>query len=124
MLGVGGSEDQLRTFSKLVICGLGMLTWILCAREMNLLEILFLSGPLVASAIWPVLGGLYWEKASSAGAVLAMITGSVVGLVAYYKLGWYTASLISAAVSMVVMLVFASFQRQAFDWETISKASN
>jgi Na+/proline symporter len=124
MLGVGGSEDQLRTFSKLVICGLGMLTWILCAREMNLLEILFLSGPLVASAIWPVLGGLYWEKASSAGAVLAMITGSVVGLIAYYKLGWYTASLISAAVSMVVMLVFASFQRQAFDWETISKASN
>lgn len=124
MLGVGGSEDQLRTFSKLVICGLGMLTWILCAREMNLLEILFLSGPLVASAIWPVLGGLYWEKASSSGAVLAMITGSVVGLVAYYKLGWYTASLISAAVSMVVMLVFASFQRQAFDWETISKASN
>jgi Na+/proline symporter len=79
---------------------------------------------LVASAIWPVLGGLYWKKASSAGAVLAMITGSVVGLIAYYKLGWYTASLISAAVSMVVMLVFASFQRQAFDWETISKASN
>lgn len=124
MLGLGRSENQLRTVSKLVICGLGILTWILCAREMNLLEILFLSGPLVASAIWPVLGGLYWKKASSAGAVLAMILGSVIGLVAYYRLGWYTASLISAAVSMVVMLVFASFQRQAFDWNTICKTSN
>ena len=91
---------------------------------MNLLEILFLSGPLVASAIWPVLGGLYWKRASSAGAVLAMILGSVVGLVAYYKLGWYTASLISAAISMAVMLIFASFQRQDFDWNTISKTSH
>ena len=124
MFGVGQNEDQLRMVSKLVICGLGILTWILCAREMNLLEILFLSGPLVASAIWPVLGGLYWKRASSAGAVLAMILGSVVGLVAYYKLGWYTASLISAAISMAVMLIFASFQRQAFDWDTISNTSN
>jgi len=124
MLGVGQNEDQLRMVSKLVICGLGILAWILCAREMNLLEILFLSGPLVASAVWPVLGGLYWKRASSAGAVLAMILGSVAGLVAYYKLGWYTASLISAAISMAVMLIFTSFQRQAFDWNTISNNSN
>jgi len=124
MLGVGQNEDQLRMVSKLVICGLGILTWILCAREMNLLEILFLSGPLVASAIWPVLGGLYWKRASSTGAVLAMILGSVVGLVAYYKLGWYTASLISAAISMGVMLIFTSFQKQDFDWNTISNNSN
>jgi urea-proton symporter len=124
MLGVGQNEDQLRMVSKLVICGLGILTWILCAREMNLLEILFLSGPLVASAIWPVLGGLYWKRASSSGAVLAMILGSVVGLVAYYKLGWYTASLISAAISMGVMLIFTSFQKQDFDWNTISNNSN
>jgi len=124
MLGVGQNEDQLRMVSKLVICGLGILTWILCAREMNLLEILFLSGPLVASAIWPVLGGLYWKRASSTGAVFAMILGSVVGLVAYYKLGWYTASLISAAISMGVMLIFTSFQKQDFDWNTISNNSN
>jgi len=67
---------------------------------------------------------LYWKRASSTGAVLAMILGSVVGLVAYYKLGWYTASLISAAISMGVMLIFTSFQKQDFDWNTISNNSN
>ena len=121
MLGAGNDEQSLRRISKLTICGLGLLTWILCAREMNLLEILFLSGPLVASAIWPVIGGLYWKRANSMGAVLAMVIGSITGLVAYYQLGWYTASLISAAISMSIMLLSILWSRSDFDWKRISE---
>ncbi len=121
MLGARNDEQSLRRISKLTICGLGLLTWILCAREMNLLEILFLSGPLVASAIWPVIGGLYWKRANSMGAVLAMVIGSIIGLVAYYQLGWYTASLISAAISMSIMLLSILWSRSDFDWKRISE---
>jgi len=123
MLGAKDNEQSLRRISKLTICALGLLTWILCAREMNLLEILFLSGPLVARAIWPVIGGLYWKRANSMGAVLAMVIGSIIGLVAYYQLGWYTASLISAAISMSIMLLSILWSRNDFDWKRISETN-
>jgi Na+/pantothenate symporter len=86
---------------------------------MDLLQILFLSGPLVASAIWPIIAGLYWNRAHWLAAVLAMLLGSALGLWAYFQIGWYTASLISAVVSMAVIFVSVPFCRQTFDWKKL-----
>ena len=115
------SETQLRLAAKMIVVGLGFATWLLAYNEFNLLDILYLSGPLVASAIWPILGGLYWKRANSTGAVLSMISGSSIGLYAYYTLGWYTASLISAGVSLLVMSVSAKLMNQVFDWNKFSQ---
>ena len=115
------SDSQLRLAAKLIVVGLGFATWLLAYNEFNLLDILYLSGPLVASAIWPILGGLYWKRANSTGAVLSMILGSSIGLYAYYTLGWYTASLISAGVSLLVMSVSAKLMNQVFDWNKFSQ---
>lgn len=115
------SEAQLRMAAKLIVVGLGFATWLLAYNEFNLLDILYLSGPLVASAIWPILGGLYWKRANSTGAVLSMVLGSSIGLYAYYTLGWYTASLISAGVSLLVMGVSARVMNQVFDWNKFAK---
>lgn len=114
------SESQLRLAAKLIVVGLGLATWALAFNEYNLLDILYLSGPLVASAIWPILGGLYWKRANSTGAVLSMLLGSAIGLYAYYNLGWYTASLISAGVSMLVMGLTTQLMNQTFDWRKFS----
>jgi len=122
LIAPGSSETHLRKISAYIIVGLGIVTWLICAPRLgNLTEVLFLSGPLVASAIWPVLTGLYWRKTNRAGALAAMLLGSATGLVAYYTIGWFAASLISAVVSMIVVLVSTWAAPQDFDWETLNE---
>ncbi|MEM9446110.1 MAG: sodium:solute symporter family protein [Verrucomicrobiota bacterium] len=117
------SENQLRKLSSVIIISLGVLTWALSFNKANLLEVLFRSGPLVGSAIWPVIAGLYWQKASSLGAILAMIGGSVAGSIAYELSGWYTATLISTMISMVIVFLARCINPIHFDWATLQEKS-
>lgn len=121
MFGGSAEERRLKFAAKFVVVALGFVTWLICLGEFNILEVLFLSGPLVASAIWPVITGLYWKNTNPMGAVAAMILGSVAGLVAYYHpaLGWFTASLISVTVSMAVVCLSTWMAPRPFDWNQL-----
>lgn len=122
MINPGVDEKNLRRLAGWVIVALGVVTWLICLpRPGDLIMVLFLSGPLVASAIWPVLAGLYWEDANRLGAVLAMVVGSTVGLIAYFTLGWFTASLVSAAVSMSIVVLSTKWAPQIFDWSKLEE---
>ena len=116
------SETKLRRITAVIIIGLGGITWMICLPRLgDLIIVLFLSGPLVGSAIWPIIAGLYWDKANSHGALCAMLLGSAIGLIAYYKIGWFTASLISTAVSLVVTYLSTILFPQSFDWKTLDE---
>lgn len=118
------SEVQLRRLGSRIIIGLGLLTWLISLpRVADLNVVLFLSGPLVASVIFPVIGGLYWKKAGQGGAFVAILLGSTVGLVTYYTIGWYAASLVSAAISLVVMLLALRIAPGDFDWKRLDESS-
>ncbi len=116
-------EVELRRLGSVVIILLGLITWLLSLPRLGELNlVLFLSGPLVASVIFPVLSGLYWARAGREGAFWAILSGSIVGLYTYFTIGWYAASLVSAVVSLLVVLVFAAFPRKPFDWKTLDEA--
>lgn len=85
----------------------------------TLAGVLFFAGPLVCSAIWPILTGLYWRRASRGGAIGAMLLGSGVGLTAYFEIGWYTASLIATGVSFVVTMLSAWLWPGDFSWKAL-----
>jgi hypothetical protein len=51
-----------------------------------------------------------------------MVSGSVLGLIAYFTLGWYTASLIGTAVSFVVMMISLAVGNERFDWARLRGA--
>ncbi len=123
LLRPAASEALLRRISTWVILLLGLVTWGLSALRLgDLIQVLFLSGPLVASAIWPIVAGLFWGRTSGRTALGAMVAGSVVGLVAYFTLGWFTASLISAALSGLVVLFGTMAGRGTFQWSTLNEA--
>jgi len=123
MINPDASEERLRKLGSLIIIGLGLLTWLIALpRVADLNEVLFLSGPLVASVIFPVIGGLYWKDAGKMGAFLAILLGSGIGLVTYFLIGWYTASLISAAVSLLVMVLSTQLAPQDFDWDLLDES--
>jgi Na+/proline symporter len=121
-LGPDVSPERLRRIASRVVLGLGVLTWVACLPKVGTLAtVLFFAGPLVASTIWPILLGLYWPHASRIGAVLAMTSGTVVGLAVYFMVGWYAGSLAAALVSCVVSLGAARFAPDDFDWDHLAR---
>ena len=117
MFAKDATDEQLRRYGTAVIVSIGLITWLICLpRVGTLASVLFFAGPLVGSAIWPIIAGLYWKHTNRHGAVAAMLLGSGGGLIAYFSLGWYTASLIGTAISMVVVVASTRFAPQSFDW--------
>ena len=114
------SDAQLRQATKLVVVGLGLLTLALSwPRLDSLASVLFFTGALVASTIWPVAYGLYWPSANRQAAIAAMVAGSCVGLSAYVLIAPYCAALFSAAVSAVVMAVGTGLRPEQFQWRIL-----
>lgn len=117
------SDASLRKVTSWVIVGLGVCTWLICLPDLGQLNIvLFASGPLVGSAIWPIVFGLYSNRINAFGATAAMVCGSGVGLYAYFNIGWFTAALIGACVSLVVISLVTFFSPAKYDWKKLNPA--
>lgn len=124
ILNPNASEATLRTVSSFIIIALGVITWLVCLPRIGTLAtVLFFAGPLVGSTIWPIATGLFWKKASSTGAFWGMLLGSTGGLVVYFQIGWFAASLVGAAISMIVVLVSLVLSTEEFSWESLNESS-
>jgi SSS family transporter len=114
-------EAELARAARWVILGLGFLAWLLCLpRLTTLAELLYFTGAFVASTIWPIAAGLFWKRVNPMGAALAMIAGTTIGLAGYFLIGFYVAALISAAVSMSIVLISTWLRPNEFDWDTLT----
>ena len=119
------TEQQIKRFSIIIMVAIGLLAWIISIpRVGTLASVLFFAGPMVGSTIWPIITGLFWEKANAKGALLAMLLGSTLGLVSYFTLGWYTSSLVGALVSMVVTIYFTKRSKEKFNWSVLQKLNS
>jgi len=115
------SDAQLARAARWVVAGLGIFAWILCLpRLTTLAELLYFTGAFVASTIWPIAVGLFWRRVNPAGAMLAMVAGTVIGLAGYFLIGFYVAALISAAVSMSIVLLSTWMYPGNFDWSVLA----
>jgi len=115
------SDEELARAARWVILGLGTLAWLLCLpRLATLAELLYFMGAFVASTIWPIAAGLFWRRANPHGAALAMIAGTLIGLTGYFLIGFYVAALISAAVSMGIVLLSTWMRPDRFEWERLA----
>lgn len=118
------SEAELARAARWVVLGLGALAWLLCLPRLTTLAgMLYFTGAFVASTIWPVAAGLFWRRTNPGGAALAMVAGTAAGLAGYFLIGFYVAALVSATVSMTVLLVTSWLSPREFDWARLSEAS-
>jgi Na+/proline symporter len=110
--------------AKRIILLLGVLTWVICLpRIATLGSLLQYLGAFVASTIWPIIAGLYWQRANTSGALLAMILGTVTGIWAYFAIGFYVAALVSAAVSMLIVVTSTWVRPNHFDWASLASTT-
>jgi Na+/proline symporter len=122
MINPKANEKLLRKVSAGIIIGLGIMAWGFCMPRIGTLAtVLFFAGPMVGSTIWPIATGLFWKKANAKGAFLGMLLGSLIGLIAYFYLGWYTASLIGASVSMLTVVICTYAFPENFDWKLLDE---
>ena len=116
------SDLQLKQAARLMVVGLAVVTLVLSwPRLDSLASVLFFTGALVASTVWPVACGLYWRTANRTAAIAAMLAGSVVGLLAYVLIAPYCAAVFSAAVSAVVMLIGSRIWPERFDFTLLQE---
>lgn len=115
------TKQQLFRVGKLVVLGLGALTWLLCLPRLATLgELLNFTGAFVASTIWPIVLGLYRERLAGVFAATAMVLGTVCGLIGYFSVGFYVAALTSATVSLMVCGAGMLMRDEQFDWQLLS----
>jgi Na+/proline symporter len=113
--------EQLARAARWVVLGLGLATWLLCLpRLATLAELLHFTGAFVASTIWPIATGLFWRRANAIGASAGMVLGTTSGLIAYFVIGFYVAALVSAAVSMSVVLLATWWRPGDFHWTELN----
>ncbi len=116
------TKQELQKMARWVVIFLGVLTWLVCLpRLTTLAALLYFTGAFVASAIWPVIAGLYWEKANRTGVTLAMLLGTATGFWAYFYIGFYVAALISAFVSMLVVILSTLLRPEHFEWRELQE---
>ncbi len=114
------TDKQMRKASVYIILGLGFMTWVLALLKLATLgALLHFTGAFVASTIWPITFGLLYPHGKGNVATLAMFSGTIIGLICYFTIGFYVAALTSAAASLIVM-TFALRQKNCFDWHTLS----
>jgi len=114
-------DRQLRKVAGLVIALVGLITWGICLPKVGTLAtVLFFAGPLVGSTIWPIIAGLFLQQTNRIGAILAMVLGSGVGLIAYVEIGWYSATLIGTAVSFLTVAGTTLLWPHTFDWRILA----
>ncbi|HEX7014311.1 MAG TPA: urea transporter [Cyclobacteriaceae bacterium] len=122
MINPGASDARLRKVSSRIVLALGFVAWLVCLPRIGTLaDVLFFAGPLVASTIWPIATGLFWRKANTRGAIAGMIAGSVIGMIFYFMVGWYSASLVGAATSMIVVVLFTHLFPGKFEWHKLDE---
>lgn len=120
----GAPARELERASRVLVVALGALSLALCSlRLTTLAELIQFTGAFVASTIWPVGAGLYWSKTNPHAASAAMVLGTGAGLWAYFSLGFFTAALVGAAVSMVVVVIGTLLFPRPFDWARLSEAA-
>ncbi|MCO8121594.1 urea transporter [Stieleria sp. TO1_6] len=119
------SDQDKRKLSMYCIIALGGVAWAVAWPNIGTLAtVLFFAGPLVGSCIWPIVGGLYLKTPGPVAAGSAMIIGSALGLVAYFAIGWFVASLVGAAVSGIVFAVVTLASPNQFDFSLLSEPSD
>lgn len=121
MLRPQATDEQVRRAARRIVVLLGGVTVLLSWSYItSMYQLLLFTGALVASTIWPIAYGLYWKSASRHGALVAMVSGSAVGLAAYVWIAPYCAALLSAAVSAVVMAAWTHLAPEDFDWRRLA----
>lgn len=95
------SDRNFRKVAGGAILLIAAIAWLLAIPAWPVHKVLYSAGGLVASLIWPVIAGLYWIRINPTIVMVGAVIGCAAGYYCNFNLGWWTAALAGASVSMV-----------------------
>ena len=117
-------EREVYVAAKTIVVVLGVVTWAVCMLRLGTLgAVLQFLGAFVASTIMPIVAGLYWRRTNRWGVIAAMVLGTGIGLYSYFAIGFYVAALVSAAISMTLVLFSTWLWPKDFQWTSLREES-
>lgn len=106
---------KFRPVAATSIITVSLIAWGLALSGWSVDQVLFSSGALVASLIWPVIAGLFWKGVNRKLVIAGIVCGCVAGMLCYFKLQTYTGALVGATVSMIFTLAARWIAPREFD---------
>lgn len=94
------SDRNFRKVAGGAILLIAAVSWLLAIQAWPVHKVLYSAGGLVASLIWPVIAGLYWKRVNPTIVMVGAVIGCAAGYYCNFNLGWWTAALVGASVSM------------------------
>lgn len=120
MLNPKATDKELQKFSQYCIVSLAVFALLVSLPRIDdLATVLFFAGPLVGSLIWPIVAGLYWQRANSKTAAIAILAGSACGLLVYFQYAWFAATLTATLVSMFITVIGLFSSKSRFNWKEL-----
>jgi len=109
------TDQTFRRIATVAIMAVAVIAWLAALPGRDLDTVLFSAGGLVASLIWPVIAGLFWERCNRTLVNLGILLGVVTGYAFYFLLETYTGALAGGTVSMIFTILARFINPQPFD---------
>lgn len=124
MINKSADDKKVSKYVKLAIVILAMLTVAVAWNpQQSMYIVLLLTGPAVASMIWPIVFGMFRRETNKESAFWAMLVGMPIGLLGYFYISPYSAAILSAVSSGVVVYSLTKFKPNvSFEWDELNEA--
>ena len=119
-------DTQVQKYVRYTVVALALITIAVAWNPFeSLYLVLLLTGPAVASMIWPIVYGIYTKQTNTSCAFWAMLVGMAAGLMAYFFISPYAAAVFSAAASGIIVFVMTALAtNHRFEWKELDHASD
>lgn len=116
------TEDELLQYGKYLTIVVGIAGFILSLpRILTMLQMLVFLGVINIAFVFPIVAGLWWEKANSNVVFVAALTATVVGYWAYFNIGSLQGVVVSGWLSFVITYGGSLVWSSDFDWQRLQR---
>ncbi|MFD1633106.1 sodium:solute symporter family transporter [Haloplanus ruber] len=116
------SEDELLRYGKYFTLLVGVLGLLFSLpRILTMLQMLFFLGVINVAFVFPIVAGLWWEKANPQVVFVATTTATIVGYAAYFTIGANQGIILSGWISCVITYGGSYLWPKDFDWGKLQR---
>lgn len=114
------ADEELLAYGKYLTIIVGVLGLLLSLPQiLTMLQMLIFLGVINAAFLFPIIAGLWWEKASPQAVLIAATAATVVGYAVYFTIGDLQGVIASGWVSFILTFGISLLRPDEFEWQNL-----
>jgi Na+/proline symporter len=116
------TDAELMKFGKYLTIVVGVLGFLLSLpRLLTMLNMLIFLGVINIAFVFPIIAGLWWEKANPHVVFVAAVTATVLGYAAYFQIGSLQGVAVSGWLSFIITFGGSTIWPGSFEWGKLQR---